>query len=171
MTQYNKYDSYKFEYFEPKTVSTSSAAPKIKQQPKKAPQLKLLQQPKPTKAQMQSEAKASAFQARKILAIACVIVVFMAMIIYSRVQLDEINREIKQIEKDIQITQSDTVRLKNTLNSVVSISNVEDYAVNVLGMVKIQDYQVVYVDLSNEDAVVVANGKTTDTEVINNENK
>ena len=43
MAQYNKYESYKFEYFEPKTVSTSNAAPKIKEQPKKAPQLKLLE--------------------------------------------------------------------------------------------------------------------------------
>lgn len=171
MTQYNKYDSYKFEYFEPKTVSTSSAAPKIKQQPKKAPQLKLIQQRKPTRAQVESEARQTATQARKILLIACVIVTFMAMIIYSRVQLDEVNREIKQIESDMKITQSETVRLKNALNAEVSISNVEDYAVNVLGMVKIQDYQVVYVDLSGDDAVVMANGKTNDTAVINEENK
>ena len=71
----------------------------------------------------------------------------------------------------MKITQSDTVRLNNSLNSIVSINKVEDYALNVLGMVKIQDYQVVYVDLSSEDAVIVANGKTTDSEVINEENK
>ena len=171
MAQYNKYDSYKFEYFEPKTVSTNSAAPKIKQEPKKAPQLKLLQQPKPTRAQIQSDAKKSAMQARKILAIACAVIIFMAMVIYSRVQLDEVNREINQVKNEIKIAQSDTVRLNNSLNSIVSINKVEDYALNVLGMVKIQDYQVVYIDLSSEDSVVVANGKTTDGEVINEENK
>ena len=64
MAQYNRYESYKFEYFEPKTVSTSSAAPKIKEEPKKAPQLKLVQQPKPTRAQIQNEARQSAMQAR-----------------------------------------------------------------------------------------------------------
>ena len=170
MAQYNKYDSYKFEYFEPKTVSTNSAAPKIKQEPKK-PQLKLLQQPKPTRAQVQSDAKKSAMQARKILAIACAVIIFMAMVIYSRVQLDEVNREINQVKNEIKIAQSDTVRLNNSLNSIVSINKVEDYALNVLGMVKIQDYQVVYIDLSSEDSVVVANGKTTDGEVINEENK
>lgn len=171
MAQYNKYDSYKFEYFEPKTVSTSSAAPKIKETPKKAPQLKLIQQPKPTRAQIQSEARKSAMQARKILAVACVVIMFLAMVIYSRVQLDEINRDIKQVESAMKIAQSDTVRLNNALSSVISINKVEDYALNVLGMVKVQDYQVVYVDLSDEDSVVMANGKTTDSQVINEEDK
>lgn len=169
MAQYNRYESYKFEYFEPKTVSTSSAAPKIKEEPKKAPQLKLVQQPKPTRAQIQNEARQSAMQARKILAVACAVIIFIAMVIYSRVQLDEINREIQQVESAMKIAQSDTVRLNNSLSSVISINKVEDYALNVLGMVKVQDYQVVYVDLSGEDSVVMANGKTTDGMVINEE--
>lgn len=169
MAQYNRYESYKFEYFEPKTVSTSSAAPKIKEEPKKAPQLKLVQQPKPTRAQIQNEARQSAMQARKILAVACAVIIFMAMVIYSRVQLDEINREIQQVESAMKIAQSDTVRLNNSLSSVISINKVEDYALNVLGMVKVQDYQVVYVDLLGEDSVVMANGKTTDGMVINEE--
>ena len=169
MAQYNRYESYKFEYFEPKTVSTSSAAPKIKEEPKKAPQLKLVQQPKPTRAQIQNEARQSAMQARKILAVACAVIIFMAMVIYSRVQLDEINREIQQVESAMKIAQSDTVRLNNSLSSVISINKVEDYALNVLGMVIVQDYQVVYVVLSGEDSVVMANGKTTDGMVINEE--
>ena len=143
----------------------------IKEQPKKAPQFKLLEKPKPTRAQVQNEARKSAMQARKIMAVACAVIMFMAMVIYSRVQLDEINREIKQVESAMKIAQSDTVRLNNSLNSVVSINKVEDYALNVLGMVKVQDYQVVYVDLSGEDSVVMANGKTTDAQVINEEVK
>lgn len=169
MAQYNRYESYKFEYFEPKTVSTSNAAPKIKPQPQKRPQLKVLESPKPTRAQLQNEARQSARQARKILAIACVVMLFMAMVIYSRVQLDEINREISQVESSMKVAQSDTVRLTNDLNSIISINKVEDYALNVLGMVKVQDYQVVYVDLSGEDSVVKANGKTTEQAVINDE--
>lgn len=169
MAQYNKYESYKFEYFEPKAVSTGSAAPKIKPQPQKKPQLKVLQTPKPTRAQLQNEAKQNSRQARKILAIACVVMLFMAMVIYSRVQLDEINREINQVESAMKIAQSDTVRLTNELNSIISINKVEDYALNNLGMVKVQDYQVVYVDLSGEDSVVKANGKNTEQQVINKE--
>ena len=84
------------------------------------------------------------------------------MAIYSRVQLDEINRDITNKEYEIELAQSDSVKLNNTLSSMISINNVEDYAANVLGMVKVQDYQVVYVDLSSSDSVVVANGRQTD---------
>ena len=96
----------------------------------------------------------------------------MFVVIYSRVQLDEINREISSIEKSITLAQSDTIKLDNQLSSMVSINKVEDYAANVLGMVKIQDYQVVYVDLSSNDSVVVANGKQAqNTNVINETDK
>ena len=55
---------------------------------------------------------------------------------------------------------------------MISINNVEDYAANVLGMVKVQDYQVVYVDLSSNDSIVVANGEQTDqSDVIKANNK
>lgn len=171
MAQYDRYDSYKFEYFEPKTVSISTAAPKIKPEQQRKPQLKLVEQPKPTRAQIRNEARQNARKMQKILAIACAIVVFMAMVLYSRIQLDEINREISSVESAMKIAQSDRVRLNNALNSVVSIDKVEDYAYNTLGMVKVQNYQVVYVDLSGEDAVVMANGETTDTPVINEQSK
>jgi cell division protein FtsL len=93
--------------------------------------------------------------------IAVAILAFMAVAIYSRVQLDEINREIKKVEQKIELAESDSIRINNELNSIVSINNVEDYAVNELGMVKVQDYQVVYVDLSAEDYVAKVNGKDT----------
>ena len=100
------------------------------------------------------------------------ILMFMAIAIYSRVQLDEINRDISNKEYEIELAQSDSVKLNNTLSAMVSMNNVEDYAANVLGMVKVQDYQVVYVDLSSNDSVVVANGEQTDqSNVINANNK
>ena len=66
------------------------------------------------------------------------------------------------------MAESDSIRNNNQLNSIISINNVEDYAMNELGMVKVQDYQVVYVDLSAEDYVAKANGKDTNlSSVIN----
>ena len=46
------------------------------------------------------------------------------------------------------------------LNANVSLENVDQYARNELGMVKISDYQVNYVKLSEDDAVEVSGGKT-----------
>lgn len=170
MAQYNAYKSYNIEQFEPRVVSTSNAAPKMKPAPQKTPQLKVIKRVKPSAAQVREESQIAAKQARKIFAIAMTILMFMAMVIYSRVQLDEINREINSIENSIELAQSDTIKLNNALSSMVSINNVEDYAANVLGMVKVQDYQVVYVDLSAGDSVVVANGEQTEQSYVINEN-
>jgi len=165
MAQYTRYNSYNFDRFEPRIVTTSSAAPEIRRTPEKKPQLKLVEKTKRTAAQIQQEANAASLKAVKIFAIAVVILLFMSMAIYSRVQLDEVNREISSVENKMELAESDTIRLNNELNAMVSINNVEDFAANKLGMVKVQDYQVVYVDLSTDDQVVVADGEAT---VINN---
>lgn len=161
MAQYTKYNSYNFDRFEPKIVTTSSAAPEIRRTPEKKPQLKLVEKTKRTAAQIQQETNVATKKAVKIFAVAVAILLFMSMAIYSRVQLDEINREISSVENKMELAESDTIRLNNELNAMVSINNVEDFAANKLGMVKVQDYQVVYVDLSTDDQVVMANGEAT----------
>ena len=161
MAQYTKYNSYNFDRFEPKIVTTSSVAPEIRRTPEKKPQLKLVEKTKRTAAQIQQETNAATKKAIKIVAVAVVILLFMSMAIYSRVQLDEVNREISSVENKMELAKSDTIRLNNELNAMISINNVEDFAANQLGMVKVQDYQVVYVDLSAEDQVVMANGEST----------
>lgn len=172
MAQYNAYKSYNIEQFEPRMVSTSNAAPKMKPAPQKRPQLELVKKPRPNATQVRNETQLAARQAKKIFVIAMTILMFMAMVIYSRVQLDEINRDISNKENAIELAQSDSIKLNNALSSMVSINNVEEYAANVLGMVKVQDYQVVYVDLSSSDSVVVANGEQTDqSNVIKANNK
>ncbi len=172
MAQYNGYKSYNIEQFEPRMVTNSNAAPKMKPAPQKRPQLELVKKPRPNATQVRNETQLAARQAKKIFIIAMTILMFMAMVIYSRVQLDEINRDISNKENAIELAQSDSIKLNNTLSSMVSINNVEEYAANVLGMVKVQDYQVVYVDLSSSDSVVVANGEQTDqSNVIKANNK
>lgn len=166
MAQYNAYKSYNIEQFEPRVVATSNAAPKMKPAPQKVPPLKVVKKARPTAAQVRTETQIAAKQARKAFAVAMAILMFMALAIYSRVQLDEINRDISNKEYEIELAQSDSIKLNNALSSMISINNVEDYAANVLGMVKVQDYQVVYVDLSSNDSVVVANGEQTDQSAV-----
>ena len=138
-----------------------SAAPKMKPAPQRRPKLELVQKTRQTAAQVRQQTSADTKRAIKIMFISIAILMFMAIAIYSRVQLDEINREIKSVEKKIELAESDSIKINNELNAIVSINNVEDYATNELGMVKVQDYQVVYVDLSAEDYVAKANGKDT----------
>ena len=138
----------------------SSAAPKVKPEPQKKPQLELVKKPRMTAEQMRQQSLLETKKTIKVMFVAITILVFMAVAIYSRIQLDEINREISSVEKKIELAQSDSVKLNNELNAIVSIDNVEEYAVNELGMEKIQEYQVEYVDLSSSDRVEIVDGKT-----------
>ncbi len=171
MAQQNR-NAYAYNYNRNSNIVNfnGSAAPKRAPQPQKKPQLTLVKQTVRTAAQVRRQTAEDTKKAIKIMVIATAILMFMAMAIYSRVQLDEINREINSIENKMELAQSDTIKLNNELNSIVSINNVENYATNVLGMVKVQDYQVVYVDLSQNDYVEKANGKDTGlSSVINRE--
>ncbi len=150
--------------------NNGSAAPRMKPAPQKRPNLELVQKTRQTAAQVRQQTAADTKRAVKIMFISIAILMFMAVAIYSRVQLDEINREIKSVEKKIELAESDSIKINNELNSIVSINNVEDYAMNELGMVKVQDYQVVYVDLSAEDFVAKANGKDTGLSSVINKN-
>lgn len=143
-----------------------SAAPKVKPAPQKRPQLELVQKTRMTARQLQQQTAAETRKTIKVMCVAMAILMFMALAIYSRVKLDEINREISSVEKKIELAQSDAVKLNNELNAIVSINNVEEYATNELGMTKVQDYQVYYIDMSSEDYVAVANGQS-----IKNNNK
>ncbi len=161
MAQQNR-NSYAYNYNRNNVVDfNGSAAPRRAPEVKKRPQLTLVQQTVRTAAQVRAQTAADTKRAIKIMAIATAVLMFMALAIYSRVQLDEINREIASIENKIELAESDAIKLNNELNSIVSINNVENYATNELGMVKVQDYQVVYVDLSQSDYVEKANGKET----------
>lgn len=162
MAQQNR-NTYTYTYNKnAKVVSfNGSAAPKMKPAPQRKPDLKLVQKTKQTAAQVRQQTAADTKRAIKVMFISIAILMFMAVAIYSRVQLDEINREIKSVENKIELAESDSIKINNELNAIVSINNVEDYAANELGMVKVQDYQVVYVDLSADDYVAKANGKDT----------
>lgn len=82
----------------------------------------------------------------------------------ARRQLDEISKNIENTRVLIADEQSERVRLNAEVNSKMTINKVEDYASNVLGMVKLSPYNVKYYDFSGEDKVLVSGGKNIDTE-------
>ena len=45
------------------------------------------------------------------------------------------------------------------LDSAISLEKVDDYAQNVLGMVKVENYQISYIDISGGDTVTQSGGK------------
>ncbi len=162
---------YNFELFEPAAPRNTSTAPKIKPNNSR-PNLKVVEKPRLTAAQEREQNRKALKKTIEIISIAAICLLFLGAVIYSTLKLDEVNREIAAIDKSMNIAKSEKVRLDMELDSIISLDNIENYAVGTLGMSKVQDYQVVYVDLSSSDRVLISDGKETkDANVINSENK
>ena len=72
---------------------------------------------------------------------------------------DKIAVEISDIDTKIAVADGEIVKLNSEISSRFSAEKVEKYAENVLGMVKAENYQISYLDLSDGDKVVVSGDK------------
>lgn len=158
MASYVGTEAYDLSLFEPQVVTSTATAPK--RQPDAPPPLRQVKRKPQSRAQ--TDAQAALYRRRmfKALSVSLCMLVFVAAIIYTRVQADEAQREITKLQKNITAIQSENVRLNMELSSKISMDKVEDYAENTLGMVKAENYQITYIDLSEGDEVVLSGGKT-----------
>ncbi len=62
---------------------------------------------------------------------------------------NEYVREIANLKTEITREENQTISTNARLESLVTIEQIEDYAVNELGMVKLQPEQMVYIDVEN----------------------
>jgi len=90
--------------------------------------------------------------ALSVLSIAVVVSMIIG-IIYTNSQITEITTNISQVQNDITELESEKAYLEFTLESRMSLSEIEDYAVNVLGMVKMDSTQVEYIEIESENKV------------------
>ncbi len=135
-----------------------SAAPR--RQPQRAPRRQV--QPRvvqKSRAEIRAEERRARAKAFKIVTVCSLLFVLIGFQIYSQVKVDEIDRKIANVNSQIEIVESENTRLNMQLDSRISLDKVDDYAQNVLGMVKVENYQVSYIDLSGGDAVTISGGK------------
>lgn len=85
----------------------------------------------------------------------------LASIMVGNIKITQQNDDIASTQKNLNMVKSEQVSLNAKLESRMSIQKVEDYAVNKLGLVKIQPYQIQYVHLTNKDNIEV-NGNGLD---------
>jgi len=161
---YNMYDGIDFSMFEPKQSSyEKNAARKIETVDvplADKPKMELVKKPKKTFVQIKKEMHASALQSAKIIAISVFLLSMLSALLYGRIKVDELDRQISAAETKITTAQSENVRLNMQLDSMISLKNVEEYAQNNLGMVKMESYQIEYIDLSGTDKVTLSGSKT-----------
>lgn len=147
MADYNRSEAYDF-------YAVPAFNPAVEEQPAQP-------QRKPNKKsaiQVRRETLASALRALKIFAIAVTIISLFGAILYSRVGLAKLEREAVALADQIKDAESENTRLVMQLNSSISRENVEEYAVTVLGMQKLERYQIHYFSDDTGDQVLMADG-------------
>ncbi|MBE6813164.1 MAG: hypothetical protein E7523_09845 [Ruminococcaceae bacterium] len=162
MAGYQSAEAYDFATFEPKD---GSAARQLNNaQPVGEPLRKKNVRPNPNLKIVEPNARQAVKQqasvsAKKVFAVlfCCVMMFgFIAMFINNSVKSTELMNSINEMEVNIANAQSENVRLSSAIDSMFSIAKVENYATNVLGMAKMENYQIQYVDLSSDDQVLYA---------------
>lgn len=77
-------------------------------------------------------------------------------IMIGNIKITQLNDEITSTQKKLDTARSVQVSLNSKLESRMSLANVEEYAVDKLGLVKVQPYQIKYVHLTDTDKVEVS---------------
>lgn len=86
--------------------------------------------------------------------ISCILlVVLMALTVYSYSTLNETKNNVYRSSAELTEMKSEYAYLSFELESNVSLRNAEDYAVNELGLVKLDTYQIQYVSLQDENTI------------------
>ena len=98
--------------------------------------------------------------AKKAVCFGLVCFTMMIALLVMQTKCDTLMSEIATVQNDIDIAHGENVRLNAELSSMVATDKIEDYAVNKLGMVKAESYQINYIDLSEGDEIVVSGDKT-----------
>ncbi|MEA5038891.1 MAG: cell division protein FtsL [Clostridiaceae bacterium] len=85
----------------------------------------------------------------------CVFTVLLA-VVFSYMQLAQLTNQNDKLRTQIADLQSEENALSAKKEQIYNLAYVEDYAKNVLGMVKLDKSQIVYVDLRQDDQMIVA---------------
>ncbi|MBO5896925.1 MAG: hypothetical protein J6Q83_06470 [Clostridia bacterium] len=99
---------------------------------------------------------------KKAMMFACFCFAMLTVLLVMQTRCDTLMSEIAGVQREIEIAEGENVRLNAELSSMISSDKIENYAENVLGMVKAESYQISYIDLSEGDEIVVSGDKTTE---------
>ena len=80
-----------------------------------------------------------------------VVVAVVGMIIYSQVQLTELNQKISEPQETLENSQSEYTQMQMNVDAKYTTSIIEEYAQDKLGMTKANSSQKEFVDLSSGD--------------------
>ncbi len=145
----------------------SSAAPKLR--PDTGRGLKVAPNSKrKSLTELQEEQKVSFRKMLYIIGVTLLCVAMLSGVLFTYVQKNELNSSIRKIKTEIAIANSENVSLNAELESMVSVSQIDAYAVENLGMTRLQSNQIKYIDTTEYKLQRAAAVSATDTAVPEN---
>ena len=181
---YNSSEAYDFSLFEPQVIEYPQSKKKAKT-PTKASSARKTSKGKPVakkkaapkqhyeksalvislsdyQLEVERNAKTVAVPvfAKKLFCFVVVCACLVVALLMLNSKYDTVLSEISAVQSQISIEKGESVRLNAELSSKISTDKIENYAENVLGMVKAESYQISYIDLSEGDEIVVSGDKT-----------
>ncbi len=103
-------------------------------------------------AELKREQKLAFAKMVKIAVVAVICLAMVGLVINSLAQKNELTRQISEMQEEIENAQSENISLQSELDSLVSMSMIDQYAVEKLGMKKVKSNQVQYMDVSEYKA-------------------
>lgn len=131
-------------------VTKNGYAP-VEQPKRKIQQPKLLREKPISKKRAYAEAKVSRAAAAKACAFALMMLIVIGSLIYCRVVLTNLRVELNNAKTELSASESEYTSLRMRYNSILAPDKVEEYARDELGMVKRENYQIRYFDISGSD--------------------
>lgn len=98
-----------------------------------------------------AQAKVSRAAAARACAFALMMLIVIGSLIYCRVILTDKRVKLNEARTELAASESEYTSLKMRYNSILAPDKVEEYARDELGMVKRENYQVRYFDISGSD--------------------
>lgn len=99
-------------------------------------------------AELVNEQKIGFAKIVKILTISLLSLSMFFGMLYMNAQKNELNHEIANLEYELSVAESENTRINSELNALVSVSMIDEYAVEKLGMSKVQSNQIRYINVS-----------------------
>ena len=129
----------------------AQTARKVK--PEVQPNLKVRENKKlKSKAQLVKEQRKAFVKTVRVIAVAVLCLGMITLVLNSFATKNELTKQIAMQETQIANAQSEHISLQSKLDSLVSISMIDEYAVNKLGMTKVKSNQIQYMDVSEYKA-------------------
>ena len=99
-----------------------------------------------SRSELVKEQRHARSQAAAIIVVAVLAFAMLFSVLFTYVQKNELTRNIASVKSDIAMAESENVSLNAELEALVSVSQIDAYAVEKLGMTRLQSNQIRYID-------------------------